>query len=128
MKRPLLFVLPLLAAASCGEDLGGDVVDVDPAFFDSMVFDCDPETEAPECPPFSCAVDGNGTVVSCESGCQLDPSSSFHRLAFEFQGPEGVDLCAPRECFVAERNEPPVCTTDCAEDDVTSFTFDKPCE
>jgi hypothetical protein len=119
----LLTLLPLLPAFSCG----GEAVDVDPGYFDALRFDCDPQTETPSCPPFSCDVDASGKVTGCDESCELDPGSAVIQTAFSFQGPEGVDLCAPRECVVHAQNAAPTCTPECSPDDTTTFRYEYDC-
>lgn len=127
MRRALalLALSPLLVAFSCG---GGEVVDVDPLFFDALRFDCDPQTPTPSCPPFSCDVDAGGSVLRCDESCELDPGSAVITTAFAFLGPEGVDLCAPRDCVVAAENAPPSCSPECSPNDVTTFVFEYSCD
>jgi hypothetical protein len=115
----------MFLAFSCGE---GATVDVDPAFFEAMRFDCDPRTEdVPSCPPFSCEVNEDGSIASCDESCELDPGSRTISISFAFLGPEGVDLCAPAQCTVGAQNEAPRCDPECSPDDVTTFIFGYDC-
>jgi len=127
MSRTLrLSALPLAFAflAACGDELGADRVEADPLYFANQVFDCDPETPAPSCPPFACKVDGTGRIFDCtEDRCAVDNDST----AFEYVGEPGRDLCVPEVCFVSAENTPPVCEAGCAPDDVTLYLLSFSC-
>ena len=123
-KLALPFLLLPLALAACGEEGGGaglgDKVPVDPAYFANQLFECGEPGVPPSCPPFSCEVDQEGRVVSCDSVC--NDRELFDCTVFmpRPETPVGLDFCVPTECVVNE-NGSPECSDDCSEDDVTCY-------
>lgn len=125
LALPLLAIPLVLAACDGGgggAENGGNLVPADPAYFDGQVFQCGNPGEPPTCPPGVCDVDVNGAVSGCDGVCNT--SGAFTNCtAFNFTGPQGLDLCVPSQCTV-EMDGTTGCTQDCAEDDVTCYVMD----
>ena len=120
LLRPLSLLATALLFAACGDldGFGADTLEADPLYFADQIFDCDPATPAPSCPPFRCSVDEEGRGYDCtDDRCAVGHDST----AFVFEGPPGVDLCVPEVCHVEAEGVPAVCEPGCAPDDVTTY-------